>query len=100
MFLDYYKQQNQLPGQLIYDVGTGEAVSFQQVANEIIKHTKGKINYIPNPYNENNYQFYTKADIAAISEIFKATYFSELKSLGIAAGVEAIFKSIKKNQEK
>lgn len=100
MFLDYYKQKNKLPDQLIYDIGTGEAVSFQQVADEIIKHTKGKIKYIANPYNETNYQFYTKADIVAISEIFKETYHTELNSISIKEGVEAVFKSIKENQEK
>lgn len=98
MFLDYYKQKNKLPDQLIYDVGTGDAVSFQQVADEIIKHTNGKINYIPNPYNESNYQFFTKADNIAISDIFKETYHSEIKSISIQAGVEAVFKSIKKNK--
>jgi ADP-L-glycero-D-manno-heptose 6-epimerase len=98
MFLHYYKQKNKLPDQLIYDVGTGEAVSFQQVANEIIKHTKGRINYIPNPYNETNYQFYTKADITAILEINKETYYSEFKSIDMESGVGAVFNSIKEIQ--
>jgi hypothetical protein len=70
------------------------------VANEIIKHTKGRINYIPNPYNETNYQFYTKADITAILEINKETYYSEFKSIDMESGVGAVFNSIKENQEK
>ena len=96
MFLDYYKLHKKLPDVQIYDVGTGNAVSFQNVADEIIKHTHGEIKYVPNPYNETNYQFHTQAEISKISTIFKEIYFVDYHAMSIESGISEVFKSIKK----
>ncbi len=49
----------------IYNVGTGESFSFNDIANTIIKRReKGKIKYIPFPKElEKNYQSFTQADL-------------------------------------
>jgi len=69
-FLQYWKKFKKFH-KTIYDVGTGRAVSFQQLGNQIKKHTRKKITYIDNPYNKTNYQFYTKADIKDLKIIFE-----------------------------
>ena len=51
MFLDYYKEKGHLPNDCVLDVGTGAPVSFQEVAENIIKLTNGSIIYVNNPYN-------------------------------------------------
>ena len=49
----------------IFNVGTGKANSFNDVANLVIeKHGKGKLSYIPFPENlKGSYQSYTEADL-------------------------------------
>jgi ADP-L-glycero-D-manno-heptose 6-epimerase len=54
----------------IYNLGTGKARSFNDMANTIINwHGKGTIEYIPFPEHlRGAYQFYTEADISALRE--------------------------------
>jgi len=69
-FMKYWKIFKKFPKR-IYDIGTGNPVSFTDLAKEIVKYTKKEITYIENPYDKNNYQFYTQADIKDIKEIFE-----------------------------
>jgi ADP-L-glycero-D-manno-heptose 6-epimerase len=92
MFLDYYKKHNNLGKEIIYDVGSGICTTFQKVADKIIKHTKGDIELIKNPYNYNNYQYFTKADINKISKIYKKLYKKSYKPLTISEGIKLTFK--------
>ncbi len=52
----------------IFNVGTGEASSFNQIARAVIDwHGKGEIGYIPFPAAlKDSYQAYTEADIGAL----------------------------------
>jgi len=52
----------------IYNVGTGRAQSFNDVANAVIEwHGKGKIRYIPFPEHlEGAYQSFTEADLTEL----------------------------------
>lgn len=51
----------------IWNVGSGEARSFQEVAEEIAKKYSAEIKYIPMPDNvKNQYQAYTKADLTKL----------------------------------
>ncbi len=52
----------------IFNVGTGEARAFNDVANSVIKyHKRGKIEYIPFPdHLRGSYQSYTCADLDAL----------------------------------
>lgn len=54
----------------IYNVGTGKAESFNEVANTVIKwHQQGSIEYIPFPEQlKGAYQSYTQADISGLRE--------------------------------
>jgi len=70
MFLEYWQKFRLFPKR-IYDVGTGQAVSFQKLGDAIRKHTKNKIRYVENPYTDKNYQFYTKANIADLNAAFE-----------------------------
>jgi ADP-L-glycero-D-manno-heptose 6-epimerase len=101
MLLDHYKILKRFPLERQgYDVGMGIATSFQDVANEIIRHTKGTIQYTINPYNESNYQFYTKANIEVISDIYKMVYNKPYTPLSISQGVELVFKEKTEKNEK
>lgn len=91
MFLDFYIKYNQLPDVVILDVGSGKAKSFDKVAKEIVKHTKGTIQSVINPYNETNYQFYTKANIKGISDIHKWIYDKDYKPMNIKEGIKKTF---------
>lgn len=56
----------------IFNVGTGEAVSFMYVANKIAKKYKAKVETIPMPKNlKNQYQKYTCADLSKLSTLVK-----------------------------
>lgn len=92
MFLDYYKKHHNLGNKIVYDVGTGISKSFQDVAYAISKHTKGKIEYVKNPYDDTNYQFFTKADVSDLKKIYKKTYKKEYLPLNIFDGIKLTFK--------
>ncbi len=64
----------------IFNLGTGEARSFNDVANAVIKyHGKGKTEYIPFPeYLKGAYQSFTEANI---SELRNAGYDAPFHSL-------------------
>jgi ADP-L-glycero-D-manno-heptose 6-epimerase len=55
----------------IFNLGTGKARSFNDVANAVIKwHGSGEIEYIPFPdHLKGAYQSFTEADIAALRGI-------------------------------
>lgn len=91
MFLDYYKQRGTLGYDLIIDVGTGLPTSFQDVAENIIKNTRGSIKYVDNPYNETNYQFYTEANISQLENIYYSLYGKEFTPLSIEEGILKTF---------
>jgi len=53
----------------IYDIGTGEPISFQKVAELVTKKENGKINTIPFPdHLVGKYQTYTCADMSWLGE--------------------------------
>ena len=91
MFLLFYNKHKKLPEKNIYDVGVGRATSFESVAKHIIKHTKGTIQYTINPYDEKSYQFYTKADIKDICEIYNWVHDKNFRPMPIAVGVKMVF---------
>ncbi|WP_028771984.1 ADP-glyceromanno-heptose 6-epimerase [Shewanella waksmanii] len=64
----------------IYNCGTGQAQSFNDVANAVIGyHGKGKIEYIPFPDKlKGAYQSYTQADL---TQLRQAGYRAEFKSV-------------------
>ncbi|NOR80093.1 MAG: ADP-glyceromanno-heptose 6-epimerase, partial [Methyloprofundus sp.] len=64
----------------IFNVGTGKAQSFKDVANAVIDfHQKGQIEYIPFPdHLKGSYQSYTQADMGKLR----------------AAGYDAPFKTV------
>lgn len=96
LMLDYWEKYKHLPntfhGYNKFEIGTGTPVSFQQVANEIIKLTKGTINYIPNPYSNDEYQFFTKAKISVIAELYEQVYNKQYKTITINKGIKRVFK--------
>jgi ADP-L-glycero-D-manno-heptose 6-epimerase len=69
----------------IYNLGTGNSYSFNDVANAIIAyHGQGKIQYISFPENlKNSYQSFTQEDI---SKLRKAGYTQEFKT--VAEGIK------------
>lgn len=75
--------KNKISG--IYNLGTGNAESFQAVANAVIGfHQKGAIETIPFPEHlKSRYQAYTQADILALRE---AGYDQKFKT--VAEGVK------------
>ena len=80
-----------MPDTNILDVGCGVATSFESVAKHIVKHTKGSVKYIINPYNDSNYQFYTKADIKGIKDTYLWLYDKPFEPLNISDGVSRVF---------
>lgn len=61
----------------IYDLGTGSAISFQDVAEKIIKHEGGEIEYIPFPEKlKGHYQTHTCADMSWLDD-YKFTTIEE-----------------------
>ncbi len=89
----FYNNKN-LSG--IYNVGTGKARTFNDVANNIISyHCKGKINYISFPEDlKNSYQNFTEADI---SELRNKGYNNKFTSL--EEGIESYLKHLNQNLE-
>lgn len=73
----YFMKNSDLSG--IYNCGTGETTSFNEVANIIIeKLGKGSIKYIDQPKEiKHLYQNYTKADISFLRSVgFKSDFYS------------------------
>lgn len=92
-FLNYYKKHKKLPSKKFYDVGTGKAVSFLDIATELQKYTNLPIKYINNPYSKEKYQFFTQAN----TEDLKKLYLSEEKSwkpVNFKAGIKKTHKLI------
>lgn len=77
----------------IYNVGTGRAQTFNDVANAVVKwHGKGSIEYIPFPEHlKGCYQSYTQADISALR---KVGYDAPFKS--VSEGVSAYLDKLSK----
>lgn len=65
----------------IFNVGTGQSNSFNNVANAVIDwHKKGKINYIPFPDSlKESYQSFTEANLAKLRSVGYKQEFSSLK---------------------
>jgi ADP-L-glycero-D-manno-heptose 6-epimerase len=97
MFLDFYIVYQTLPsvnGDMKFDVGSGIATSFEDVAKQILKHTKGSVQYIINPYDDTNYQFYTRANTKMISGLYEWVYSKKFEPMTIAEGVNKTFDDI------
>jgi len=63
----------------IWNIGTGKAKSFEQVATEIALKYNAVIEYIPMPENiKLHYQTYTKADITKLKEALWDTNYRRL----------------------
>ncbi|MDY0132240.1 MAG: ADP-glyceromanno-heptose 6-epimerase [Desulforegulaceae bacterium] len=75
----------------IFNVGSGAAQTFNDVANSVIKYMgKGKIEYISFPKHlKGRYQSYTQADI---TKLRKAGYNKEFKD--VAQGVQAYLDAV------
>ncbi len=75
----------------IFNLGTGQAKSFNDVANAVIKyHRKGKIEYIPFPEHlKGAYQSFTKADITALRNVGYGEPF-----MSVSEGVEKYLKRL------
>ena len=75
----------------IYNVGTGIADTFNNVANAVLDwHGKGKIEYIPFPESlKNSYQSFTEADITRLRDVGYTEKFTPLKT-GIRSYMDII----------
>ena len=91
MFLDFYLKYKKLPTNSIFDVGTGKAISFYKVAEEVSKLTKLPIEYVPNPYTAKTYQFFTKANIVKIKNLYKMVYGTKFTPMTIEKGIKEVF---------
>lgn len=98
LLLKYFILFDYLPYKLIIDVGSGVAVSFEQLANEILKHTKGQIRYVDNPFDEYNYQFFTKANIDYLSATYTIVYGEDFNPIQLEEGVKLVFNKKTKNE--
>jgi ADP-L-glycero-D-manno-heptose 6-epimerase len=74
----------------IFNVGTGQACSFNEVAKTIIGRIgAGAIEYVPFPASlAGRYQSFTEADLSALQSVGYSETFSSLED-GIAQAVEA-----------
>lgn len=93
--LKHWMLFGKLPHHYTMDIGTGKAVSFERVAKEIIKHTKGTIQYVINPYTDKDYQFHTQADISDYSKLFESLYKAPFVPIGIEEGVKMVYEEKK-----
>jgi len=75
----------------VFNVGTGAAATFNDVANAVIAwHGKGAIRYIPFPAElESRYQSYTQADIGALRAAGYTTPFRDVRA-GIKAYLDEL----------
>jgi ADP-L-glycero-D-manno-heptose 6-epimerase len=61
----------------VYNIGTGSAISFQQVAEFVAKKHNANIEYIPMPNNlKGQYQEYTCANLDSLSTVVKHKFKS------------------------
>ncbi len=90
-FLDHPKKSG------IFNVGTGNARSFNELANCIIQyHGHGRIQYIPFPKDlKKAYQAFTKADISALRRLGYTAYFHTLEE-----GLEKYYSNYSRECEK
>ncbi len=67
----WFFEQNKKELSGIYNVGTGRAQAFNDVANSVIRfHQRGQIHYIPFPEHlKGHYQSYTQADLSALRKV-------------------------------
>jgi ADP-L-glycero-D-manno-heptose 6-epimerase len=74
----------------IFNVGTGQSRSFNEVANTIVERIgAGAIEYVPFPENlAGRYQSFTQADLSGLREAGYSESFSSLED-GIAKSVAA-----------
>lgn len=77
--VQWFAQNNQVSG--IYNVGTGQSRSFNDVANAVLNyHGSGKIEYIPFPdHLKSRYQSYTEANISHLKNAGYNTPFTSLE---------------------
>ncbi len=70
----------------IFNVGTGQASTFNEVADAVIKwHGKGEIVYVPFPGNlKSSYQSFTEADISALRAAGYTAGFTDVSG-GVSA---------------
>jgi ADP-L-glycero-D-manno-heptose 6-epimerase len=89
-FLDRVKGD---PCSGIYNLGTGQSRTFNDVATAVIAwHGRGKIRYIPFPdHLRDSYQSFTEADMAGLRAIGYTNDF-----LGIEEGVQRYLQAIEK----
>ena len=75
----------------IFNVGTGKASTFNEVANAVIDwHGKGVINYIPFPGAlKDSYQSFTEADISALRAVGYEPGFADAAS-GVRAYLDRL----------
>lgn len=92
MFLRFYEKYENFPKfPPVFDVGTGQAETFKDLAEQIAKRTYLPIEYIKNPYNSKNYQFYTLANTRKIRNLYEMTYGEKFEPLSIDSGIEKVF---------
>jgi ADP-L-glycero-D-manno-heptose 6-epimerase len=75
----------------IFNVGTGKASTFNEVANAVIDwHGKGVIDYIPFPGTlKDSYQSFTEADISALRTVGYEAGFADAAS-GVRAYLDRL----------
>lgn len=67
--VDIHKKFFKIPASGIWNIGTGKARSFQEVAEEIAAQYNAKIEYIPMPDNvKQHYQTFTQADLTKLND--------------------------------
>ena len=93
-FLDYWIANKKFPEIKVFDIGTGRAVSFQKLANEILRLTKVEFSYVPNPYDKTNYQFHTKADIYDFKKVYFETYGKPFTTMFVREGIKKVFDAL------
>jgi ADP-L-glycero-D-manno-heptose 6-epimerase len=75
----------------IFNVGTGQARSFNDVAGAVLKwHGRGRISYIPFPTHlQGSYQSYTQADLSGLRAAGYATPFIPIEA-GVPRYLDAL----------
>jgi ADP-L-glycero-D-manno-heptose 6-epimerase len=79
----------------VYNVGTGHAESFNELAHAVINfYGRGNIQYIPFPYAlQSSYQSFTQADLSQLRAVGYQGAFKSLKE-GVTEYLKIIHKSI------